>query len=100
MTTDSANIIITITNLKRKGTMKKTNLFIASRIVILSLLLMCSAQGKSQRFDGWAHFGSTISQKLKQDGMSVKSSFCPEVELGFRGSGDDEIGRASCRERV
>lgn len=91
MTTDSANIIITITNLKRKGTMKKINLCIACRIVILSLLLLCSAQGKSQIFYGWAHFGSTISQKLKQDGMSVKSSFCPEVELGFRVSGDDRI---------
>ncbi len=62
--------------------MKIFNLSIVGKIVILMLLLMCSAQGKSQRFDGWAHFGSTINQKLRQDGMSVKSSFCPEVELG------------------
>ncbi|MBQ9094226.1 MAG: hypothetical protein IJY03_09650 [Prevotella sp.] len=64
---------------------------ITGKILILMLLLMYSSEGKSQRFDGWAHFGSTINQELRQDGMSVKSSFCPEVELGVRGTGESKI---------
>lgn len=64
---------------------------IIGKILILMLLFMCSSEGKSQRFDGWAHFVSTINQELRQDGMSVKSSFCPEVELGVRGTGDNKI---------